>query len=74
VANSLAAGSLLQFVYGSATPVSPVTGFGSLNLPVGVALDSSGCIWVTNSGSNTVTKFIGLAAPVVTPLAANVGP
>jgi sugar lactone lactonase YvrE len=74
VANSAASGSLLQYVYGSATPASPTTGFGSLNLPIGVAVDSSGSVWTTNSGSNTVAKFIGLAVPVTTPLAANVGP
>jgi hypothetical protein len=31
-------------------------------------------VWTANSGSNTVSKFIGLAAPVTTPLAAIVGP
>jgi DNA-binding beta-propeller fold protein YncE len=54
--------------------VSPSAGFGPLNAPVGVALDNTGSVWTANSGSNTVSKFIGLATPVVTPLAANVGP
>lgn len=67
-------GSLAQYSYGSATPVSPTAGFGSLSAPVGVAVDSSGSVWTANSGSNTVSKFIGLAAAVATPLAANVGP
>ena len=35
----------------------------------GPAIDGSGNIWV--SGGNQVTEFIGLATPVVTPLAAN---
>jgi sugar lactone lactonase YvrE len=74
VANSTATGSLFKFSYGATQPAFPLAGFGSLNLPIGVALDSAGSIWVTTSGSNTVTKFIGLAAPVITPLAANVGP
>jgi streptogramin lyase len=74
VANSAATGGLAQFAYGSATPVSPATGFAGLNLPVGVAIDASGCVWITNSGNNTVTKLIGLAIPVLTPIARVVGP
>jgi sugar lactone lactonase YvrE len=70
VVNSVSGGGLLQYTYGSATPVSPVTGYGSLGTPVGVATDASGSVWTTNSGTNTVTKFIGLAAPTVTPLVA----
>jgi sugar lactone lactonase YvrE len=74
VVNSVTSGSLYRYTYGASLPAFPLAGFGSLNLPIGVALDSSGSVWVTNSGSNTVTKFIGLAAPVVTPLAYSVGP
>jgi hypothetical protein len=74
VANSTSSGSLGQLTYGTASPVSPTAGFGSLNTPIGVAIDPSGSIWTANSGSNTISKFIGLAAPVTTPLAANVGP
>lgn len=74
VANNTAGGSLAQFSYSSSTPLSPLTGYGSLNSPTGVAVDASGCVWTTNSGSNTVTRFIGLAAPVTTPIAATVGP
>ena len=33
-----------------------------------MAIDSSGDIWVTNSGSNILTEYIGLASPVKTPL------
>ena len=35
--------------------------------PYGIAIDASGNVWVANSGSNSVTEFIGLATPVVTP-------
>jgi hypothetical protein len=35
-------------------------------------VDGSGDIWVANSGSYKVTEFIGLATPVVTPLAVGV--
>ena len=74
VVNSAGAGSLAQFAFGSATPTSPSTGYGSLNSPNGVAVDPSGSVWTTNAGSNTVSKFIGLAVPYTTPIAANVGP
>jgi hypothetical protein len=59
----------------STTPgtfVSPSTGFGTdadLLEPYGVAVDASGDIWVSNFGNNTLTQFIGAAAPVKTPLA-----
>ena len=74
VANGVAGGSLAQFVAGSSTVVSPASGYGALNNPVGVAIDASGSVWTANSGSNTMTKFIGLAAPVSTPIATTVGP
>jgi sugar lactone lactonase YvrE len=74
VANNAVSGALAQFSYASASPVSPVSGFGSLSSPTGVAVDASGSVWTANSGSNTVSKFIGLAVPVATPLAATVGP
>ena len=53
------------------TPLSPATGLGAdagLLEAYALALDASGNVWVSNQGSNTVTKFIGLAAPVKTPL------
>ncbi len=33
------------------------------------AIDGSGNVWVTNNLGGTVTEFVGVAAPVVTPLA-----
>jgi streptogramin lyase len=74
VANSATSGSLAQLAYGSATASSPSAGFGTLNTPAGVAVDGSGSVWTANSGSNSVTKFIGLAVPVTTPISASVGP
>jgi hypothetical protein len=59
----------------SATPgsfLSPSSGFGadaSLLDPYGLAIDPSGNLWLTNAGKNTLTEFIGVAAPVKTPLA-----
>lgn len=52
--------------------VSPSTGFGTgagLLQPYGLAVDASGSVWVSNFGNNTLTQFIGIAAPVKTPLA-----
>ncbi len=52
--------------------LSPSSGFGadaSLLDPYGLAIDSSGNLWVTNAGKNTLTQFIGVAAPVRTPMA-----
>jgi streptogramin lyase len=57
-----------------ASPETGNTGIGSLNSPSGLAIDASGNIWTANTGDNSVSVFVGLAAPVVTPLAANVGP
>jgi hypothetical protein len=54
--------------------ISPTTGFGSLNTPVSIGVDASGNVWTANFGSNTVSEFVGIASPVVTPIAANVGP
>ncbi len=64
----------------SGTPgqaLSPASGWGSdasLLEAFGIAIDGSGNIWVSNAGKNaltgknTLTEFVGLAAPVKTPL------
>ena len=51
--------------------LSPSTGWGAdakLLEPYSLAIDAAGNIWVSNYGSNTLTEFIGMAAPVKTPL------
>jgi hypothetical protein len=53
------------------TSLSPAAGLGAdagLLEAYALALDACGNIWVTNQGSNTVTKYIGLSVPVKTPL------
>jgi streptogramin lyase len=53
------------------TALSPSTGLGadaSLLEAYALALDASGNLWVSNQGNNTLTKFVGLAVPVKTPL------
>jgi streptogramin lyase len=71
VANAATAGSISAFTP-TGVPITPSTGLGSLNTPSGIAIDASGNIWTANSGANTLTEFIGLATPVVTPLAARI--
>jgi len=49
----------------------PTTGFGTdsqLLEAFALAIDPSGNIWITNFGSNVLTEFVGMAAPVKTPL------
>jgi streptogramin lyase len=52
------------------TVLSPAGGLGSdagLLEAYALAIDASGNLWVSNEGNNTLTQFIGLAAPVRTP-------
>jgi len=46
------------------------TGGGTVSGAEGIAVDLSGNVWVANSTGNTVSEFVGLATPVVTPLQA----
>jgi streptogramin lyase len=55
--------------------ISPSTGYTSvgINQPYGIAVDPSGNVWVaTDNGAASLTEFIGIAAPVVTPLSEGV--
>jgi hypothetical protein len=47
------------------------TGGGVLGSPQGIAVDGSGDVWVADTGAYQVVEFIGAAAPVVTPIVAN---
>ena len=68
VTNSTASGSVAQFQ--AATGTSLNAALGSLNTPVEIAVDPSGNVWTANSGDNSVSIFVGLAAPTTTPLVA----
>jgi streptogramin lyase len=51
------------------TAVSPSTGYsGPGSKPAGIAIDISGSVWIPSNTANSVTRIIGVAAPVV-PLA-----
>ena len=73
ITNGAAAGSIAE-LNSSGTVLSPTTGFGSLNTPVSIGVDASGDLWTANLGDNSVSEFVGIASPVTTPIAANVGP
>ena len=47
--------------------LSPAAGLGTdagLLEAYAIAIDASGNLWISNQGNNTITRFIGLAAPV----------
>jgi hypothetical protein len=57
----------------SGVAVSPATGYsGPGSKPAGIAIDISGSVWIPSSTANTVTRILGVAAPVV-PLASGTG-
>ena len=61
-------GSTSQAPGTSLSSTAGIGGDANLLAAYAVALDASGNIWVSNQGSNTITKFVGLATPVKTPL------
>jgi hypothetical protein len=53
------------------TALSPSSGYGldaAMQSPEGIAIDASGNVWVTGYDDSRLVRFIGLAAPVKTPL------
>lgn len=50
----------------SGTPLSPSAAFTdtSLSEPTGIAIDLAGSVWVVNQSNNSVTRILGVAAPV----------
>jgi len=51
--------------------LSPSTGWGpdaAMLQCFGITIDASGSVWLTNLGNNTITKFVGIATPVKTPV------
>jgi len=74
IANANASGSISELSTGLSSTISPAAGYGALNAPVAVAVDGSGNVWTANSGDSSISEFVGLAAPVTTPIAVSVGP
>ena len=69
ICSFIISGTLSAFTNGGVA-VSPAAGYtgAGLNAPTSVVIDSSGSVWVANSGNSTVTRVLGAADPVVTPL------
>jgi streptogramin lyase len=44
---------------------------GTLSQPAHIAIDGAGDVWISNFGNNSLSEMVGAAAPVVTPIAAN---
>jgi hypothetical protein len=68
--NGASPGKLSAFS-SAGTSLFSTLGVGTLNSAVSVAIDGSGNLWTTDAGDNTVTQFVGLSVPSVTPLVAN---
>jgi subtilase family serine protease len=59
----------LSVLSNAGAAISPSTGYaGAGSKPAGLAIDIAGSVWIPSSTANTVTRVIGVAAPVV-PLA-----
>jgi streptogramin lyase len=68
-------GNSITELAANGSAISPTTGYlGGLHAPVSIAVDPSGNVWVSNSGNNTITEFLGIATPLVTPIAGNLIP
>jgi arabinogalactan endo-1,4-beta-galactosidase len=68
------AGNTLSLFSNAGTPLSPSTGFtvSGVNAPSSIAIDATGSLWIANAGAATVTRVLGAADPVTTPLASAV--
>jgi len=65
--------SVIAEVNSAGTAITGSTGYrAGLSGAEGIAIDGSGNLWTANAGSNTVSEFIGVATPVVTPIVAGV--
>jgi streptogramin lyase len=71
VTNNFAPGAITE-LNSAGKPLSGANGFtgGNLADPEGIAADASGNVWIANANNNTVTEYVGVAGPVLTPMAA----
>jgi DNA-binding beta-propeller fold protein YncE len=68
VVDGAAAGTLSELSAGVGNATPGITAIGAFSGALGVAIDASGNVWITNSGNDSVTLLVGLAVPAVTPL------
>jgi streptogramin lyase len=65
-------GNSLSEFDSNGSAISTTNGFqGYMSAPHWLAIDGSGNIWVANNSDVNLTEFVGLAAPVVTPVVAD---
>lgn len=74
VTDGISGGAVYE-ITNSGTFIAPSTGYAhTYDIPYGIALDSSGNVWVgaysANGPNGFLTEIVGQAAPVVTPLSA----
>lgn len=62
-------GSILSGANGYSFPATG-WGTGQINANQGIAVDGSGDVWIINPGNSAVVEQIGVATPVITPIAA----
>lgn len=67
VANTL--GNSVIVISGDGNPLSTKGGYRLKDTlePLDIAIDAAGNVWVVNYGTSTLSKFIGIAAPVAVP-------
>jgi DNA-binding beta-propeller fold protein YncE len=70
VTNGGDAGSLTAVNGDTGVAVPGASLLGALQAPYGVAVDGSGYVWTANTGSDTVSVFVGVAAPALVPIVA----
>jgi sugar lactone lactonase YvrE len=63
-------GTTISELSSNGAPISSASAFTGpgLDQPHDLAIDQSGNLWTTNQGGNSLTEFLGIAAPVRTPL------
>jgi hypothetical protein len=68
--NGTLGGSISSLSAADGSALSPAGGYGQLNRPLSLAVDNAGSVWTADAGGSSVTEFVGIASPRMTPIAA----